>query len=314
MKKNNKYEIELINEGSLTVKSNQTILAASIEAGIPHYHACGGKARCSTCRILVKDGDACLSEPNEAERKLASKMGFHDRTRLACQTKVLGTPITIRRLIKDDFDIEFFISSDFTESNRSLGEEKELVLFFIDIREFTPFIESHLPYDVIHILNRFAKIVGKSVESVGGKIIEVAGDGIYVVFGFDEELSLAVKNSIAAGYTIIDEIENLNNTYLNKHFDFLISVGIGINVGKVIFGNIGIGINNALSVIGYPVNIASRIQDATKELNNNFLISQSAYNLLEEPMNNISSKKIYLKGVKNPIKVILLGTSSIENH
>ncbi len=70
------FKIELINEKIIEIKEEQTILQASLEAGIPHYHACGGKARCSTCRVVVQEGGEHLSHPNEAELNLRMKKKF----------------------------------------------------------------------------------------------------------------------------------------------------------------------------------------------------------------------------------------------
>jgi adenylate cyclase len=77
-------------------------------------------------------------------------------------------------------------------------------------------------------------------------------------------------------------------------------------VGKVITGNIGIGVNNNLTAMGMPVNIASRIQDATKELNNSFVISDSVYKLLTQPP-EAEEIEISLKGIKNSINVFICG-------
>ncbi len=77
------YKIEMINDKVFKIDDDQTILEASLEAGIPHYHACGGKARCSTCRVVVQDGGEHLSPPNKAELKLREQKKFPEKVRLA---------------------------------------------------------------------------------------------------------------------------------------------------------------------------------------------------------------------------------------
>jgi len=67
------FKIELINEKIIEIKEDQTILQASLEADIPHYHACGGKAKCSTCRVVVQEGADHLSHPNKVEQNLRHK-------------------------------------------------------------------------------------------------------------------------------------------------------------------------------------------------------------------------------------------------
>ena len=109
-----------------------------------------------------------------------------------------------------------------------------------------------------------------------------------------------------AGISILKELETFNEQYLERHFNHYFQVGIGVHVGSVIVGNIGIGVNNNLTVMGLPVNIASRLQGATKEVNNSFLMSHEAFLMLYEwPAGE--QKEIELKGVKENLKVHLLG-------
>ena len=74
----------------------ETILTASLRADIPHAHACGGKARCSTCRVLVLDGIEMCGPRTSPEQELAEQLHFSDNVRLACQTTVHGD-LSIRR-------------------------------------------------------------------------------------------------------------------------------------------------------------------------------------------------------------------------
>ncbi|MBW2056647.1 MAG: adenylate/guanylate cyclase domain-containing protein [Deltaproteobacteria bacterium] len=307
MSKRDSFQVEFINEIRLAVPPDQTILEASLRAGIPHYHVCGGRAQCSTCRILVEEGAELLSPPNEAERAVAERMGFPRGVRLACQTRVRGGPVRLHRLLRDETDRRLFVKSGADMASYSLGEQRRLALFFVDIRNFTPFAESHLPYDVIHILNRFFNLVREAVEEKGGRTIEVAGDSLYAVFGMEGELPAGVESAVGAGLGILDRIQRFNDSYVEPLFGQRISVGIGVHVGRVIVGHIGIGVEGALSVIGHPVNVAARIQAATKEVNNDFLVSEAAFRLLRHPPGGVSSTRIDLKGVREPVRVYLLG-------
>ena len=308
MAKENVNTVELINEVSLNVHHGQSILDASLHAGVPHYHACGGQAQCSTCRVLVVSGDEHLSPPNDTEHQLAVRMNFPKGVRLACQTRVHGGPVCLHRLVRDETDLRLLVDEAVNQPRRSLGEQRELALFFLDIRNFTPFAEAHLPYDVIHILNRFFTIVRNAVQQHKGRPIEVAGDSLYAVFGLEDDSAEAVALGVKAGRRILDDIEAFNKSYLEVYFGHRLTVGIGLHVGKAIFGHIGIGVDGALSVIGYPVNVAARIQAATKEVDNSFLISESAYKLLNNPP-PAESLLIPLKGVSEPCHVYLLGKS-----
>lgn len=301
------YEVEFLNETRLHVRDGQTLLEASLDAGVPHYHVCGGNARCSTCRVLVESGAEYLTPPTPAEVALSAKMGFPPKVRLACQTKATGGPVQLHRLIIDDADYDMIVSDNKETAGRSLGEERMLGLFFLDIRNFTPFAESHLAYDVIHILNRFFLVVRRALQAHGGRIIEVAGDGLYAVFGLESSLPQAASAGVAAGQQILKDVDALNRKYLEPYFKYHIDVGMGFHFGRVICGDIGIGIDGALSVIGYPVNVAARIQASTRDLNNSFLVSNAAIDLLPKPPAGVACAEINLKGVSGMHKVYLMG-------
>jgi len=85
-------------------------------------------------------------------------------------------------------------------------------------------------------------------------------------------------------------------------------IGIGLHVGKVIVGDMGVDDKSSLTAMGFPVNVAARLESATKELNNNFIISDYAYKFLSKN-NNEPRKQIKLKGVSEPFNVRLIGQS-----
>jgi adenylate cyclase len=80
-----------------------SILEASLNFGIPHTHVCGGKARCSTCRVMVLEGIEFCTPRTEEEQILADRLSFDPTIRLACQTKVTGN-VNLRRLVLDEAD------------------------------------------------------------------------------------------------------------------------------------------------------------------------------------------------------------------
>ena len=92
------YWIEFIGDRSLKIEEGQSILEASLAAGIPHYHACGGNAQCSTCRVLVERGAEHLTPFNQKESALRARIPMPSNVRLACQTFVTGSPCTCTAL------------------------------------------------------------------------------------------------------------------------------------------------------------------------------------------------------------------------
>ena len=298
------YTLEIVNEAAIIIETGQSILEASLAAGIPHFHVCGGHAKCSTCRVIVHHGADHLTPPTKAELKLRKQKNFDENVRLACQTHVLNGDVIIQRIIKDITDLDIYVYGSTSDIMKSIGEERELALFFLDIRNFTPFMEKHLPFDVMHIIRRLMMLFSNIITSNKGKPIEFAGDSLYAAFGFDEKIETAVKNAVNAGKTIFSELKKLNESYIIKYFEEEIKVGIGLHAGKVIVGEKGIE-SSPLTVMGFPVNIAARLERATRELNNSFLISDYAYSFLNE--NSAELKQIKLKGIAEPFSIRLIG-------
>jgi adenylate cyclase len=140
-----------------------------------------------------------------------------------------------------------------------------------------------------------------------GRIIETSGDGFYAAFGFDCDVREAVNASVKAGMTILKTLENLNKQSFEKNLHQRIDIGIGIHVGSVATGSLSIGSKDHLIVMGYPVNVASRLQAATKELNNNFLVSSGVFKQLDNLDTTPPCVTTYLKGVTTPLEIYLLG-------
>ena len=143
-------QIRYENAKSVEASTGDTILETSLKNGLEHMHACGGKARCSACRVLVLDGLENLEPRNEMERSLSRRRGLESNVRLACQTKPRG-PVHIRRLVLDDADYDAVRG----RSVRTTGREENVAILFSDVRNFTSFSEKNLPYDIIHLLNRY---------------------------------------------------------------------------------------------------------------------------------------------------------------
>lgn len=300
-------QVSFKGEKVIPIEGQQTLLQASLAAGIPHYHACGGKGQCTTCRVLVLQGHDQLSPPTNFELAIRNVKHFPDNIRLACQSFVKGEGVEVQRMIRDETDRYIFIDGKEEGTIGEMGERLKLALFFIDIRDFTPFIEANLPFDVIHIMRRIFALFKNAITHYNGVIIDTAGDGLYAVFGLNTKIKQAAESAVLAGLRILADLSIFNNTYMRPYFNHTFELGIGVHVGKVIVGNVGLGLSNNLTVMGYPVNIASRIQAATKELNNSFLISGIAYRLLKDPPFSLGCGYLNLKGVSNPYEVKLIG-------
>jgi adenylate cyclase len=300
------FEIELEGDKTIPISRGQSVLDAALKAGIPHFHACGGNAECSTCRILIKKGMENLSPVNEAEQNLRNTVRLPSNIRLACQTYVTAEPVKVRRIILEETDLSFYTKEEINNDVKQLGEKKELVLFFLDIRNFTPFVESYLPFDVIHVIRAVHAIFNLKVQQYGGVIIDTAGDGFYAVFGLNTSVSKAADDAIQAGDSISAELKRFNETYLQPYFGTEFEIGMGVHCGEVIVGEVMVGQKSHLSVMGLAVNIASRIQESTKRLGNCFIVSDDV--MRHSGLRKKGKKRtVKLKGIHGTFRVHLIG-------
>src|SRR5450432_1476615 len=306
MDQRGKYLVEFVGEKVVEVTNEQSILAASLSAGIPHFHVCGGNAQCSTCRVLVLEGEDFLTPPTESEIALKNQMHFPPNVRLACQTHVIGGTVKLRRIIQDETDIGLYVGSAAGDSTQQLGEEKVMALLFFDIRNFTHIMENHPAFDAIHIIRKLFSSFQSSIEYNKGNIVETTGDGLYAVFNYEKGKDRNAQAAVRAAHSMLGDLEVLNETYFIPHFEERIEGGIGVHIGKVVSGTVRVGSENHWVVMGYAVNIASRLQTATKELNNDFIVSSEIYDLLKESQ-VVKPQSIVLKGVTNPLVVYSIG-------
>lgn len=263
----------LPDEKEMKASGQRTILEASLDSGIPHVHVCGGKARCSTCRVVVMAGLEHCSPRQGAEEKIAAKLNFGPHVRLACQTTVSGD-MTVRRTVLDTLDIQLSNQLGPGLKLGSLGEEKHLAILFADIGDYTAFAESLPAYDVIHALRRYFSTMGRVIDSHGGRINDYVGDGIMALFGVDDRPD-PVYRAIRAGLEMLWEVDSLN-PYLQAMYRRKFRIRIGIHYGPVVIGSIGMAGMEKLAVVGDPVNVAERIEDANKQTGTSMLVSEAA--------------------------------------
>jgi adenylate cyclase len=261
----------------IEISEGETILQAALRAGIAMTHICGGNARCSTCRVIILQGLENCAPRNAKEQAIAELLQFSPAIRLACQTLAAGD-VKLRRLVLDDEDVE--LTSLFIKGDQPglMGVEKHVLILFADIKGFTSFAESLLPYDVIHVLNRYFHRVGEVVTRYGGYIDTYMGDGFMALFEAKDPAAGALQ-AIRAGLEMIEAVQKLG-PHLEVLYKRSFQIRIGLHYGQVVAGTLGAPGNKKITVIGDAVNLASRIEAANKKAATQFLISADTYALV----------------------------------
>jgi adenylate cyclase len=271
----------------------ETILEAAMRAEIPLAHICGGHGRCSTCRVVILKGKENCLPRTPPEEAIARQLGLDNAIRLACQTRVAGD-VTLRRLVLDDEDVE--LSSLFIRGVEpgEVGVEKRILILFADIIGFTSFAEALLPYDVIHVLNRYFHLVGQVVTQHGGRIDSYMGDGFMALFESDDHPEGCLR-AIRAGLDLLAAVDRLE-PYLQELFQRSFKVRLGLHFGQVVAGHLGVPGNKKMTIIGDAVNLASRIEAANKPAGTQFLVSEDAYALVKGQVKVGRSVRVTLPG------------------
>lgn len=287
------YIYYLPDEKKIETSLSETILEASLRAGIPHAHACGGNARCSTCRVVVLEGLEFCALRNAKEQALAGRLHLGPTVRLACQTTI-NADVKLRRPVLDDVDVELISQIRPKATPDRAGEEKQIAILFADISRYTPFAESLLPYDVIHVLNRYFHLMGKVISRNGGYICDYVGDGLMALFGIEDSAGAAFR-AVKAGLEMFEAVEQLN-PYLETMYNRSFQIRIGVHFGEVVVGTIGIANMKKVAAIGDAVNFASRIEAANKEVGTQFLISEDTYMQVKSEVRLNQSVRVGIRG------------------
>ena len=282
-----------------SVPKGTTVLEASRLAGIPHVSVCGGKGRCTTCRVKVVSGLEGITEPNAHETQIIEKLGFDSDVRLACQLKP-SKNLSILPLINPETK-QVKARSPVGLS----GKEKETVVVFIDLRDFTSLSESKLPYDVVYILNKYYSVCGEIIERNKGRLDKFIGDGIMAIFDGSNQLNENCKNSMKAATEISKGIKDLNKQ-MKLDFSTELRFGIGVHVGNTIVGMMGYGETVTETVVGDNVNIASRLEELNKKFKTELVVSKDVLDSANINPKQFTSEKIKIRGRTGELEIYSL--------
>jgi len=282
-----------------------SILEASIDAGIPHAHVCGGRGRCSTCRIRVDKGLDQLEPPRQKERRVLRGIGAPENVRLACQA-FPKIDLNVSPLLAHDANYK----ENASEQKYIHGSDREICIMFTDLRAFTKMSEKKLPYDVVFILNQYFKLMGEIIENHGGYLDKFIGDGTMALFGIEEGPKEGSRNAIMAASQMNVELKKLNERLIHD-LPFPLKMGIGIHSGDVIFGKMGYKHAKNLTAVGDAVNTASRLESLTKEFKCQLIISKYTYELSDYKFNTIEEDSVKIIGRDEMLDVVKIENTSM---
>ncbi len=261
-----RYRLHHANGRALEVPVGCSILEAVRRAGIPHASICGGRGRCTTCRVRIGRGLEALPEPSVLEGQALARIGADPSVRLACQTRPVGD-LSVSPLIPAKAS-----PAVVHQPGGVSGREQEVVVMFIDLRDSTRFGEGRLPYDVVFILNQFFSEMWAALEATGGHYAQFSGDGLMALYGLESGVTAGSRQALRGAAEMARRLSNLN-ARLEGELAQPLRVGIGIHCGDAIVGTMGPPNSPNLSAVGDNVNVAARLESESKSLGCSLVVS-----------------------------------------
>ena len=287
--------------GGPTVKTpvGPTLLEMSRLHRVPHAAACGGRARCSTCRVRIETSAKKLPRPAFAEAFTLASIGAQPGVRLACQIRPRSS-LTVTPLVREAILSPGNIAPSDLDA---AGTEKPLAIMMVDLRDYTRMAQGRLPYDVVYVLNEFFAATGNAIVTHHGTIDKYLGDGFLAFFGKERGVQAGCRDALCAARAIDLALDHVN-AKLEAELGSPLRIAIGLHAGECIIGRIGFGPSREVTVIGNAVNVASRLEALAKAHGFQIVVSKDVIDNVAWPGNEAQTIEVDVRGVVSKMQVI----------
>jgi adenylate cyclase len=258
------------NGRSVPILPGATVLETLRAHGIAHASVCGGRARCTTCRVLVTKGIERLPEPAGLEAKALGRIGATSGMRLACQIRPIAD-IAVMPLLAADAS-----AADGAVRGGLEGSERPITVVFVDLRGSTTLGEAKLPYDVLFILNQFFHAMTEALVATNGHYSQFTGDGLMALYGlYSADPVTGATDAVRGAREMLVRLDQLNGR-LSADLRQPLRIGIGIHHSEAIVGAMGPPRSQIITAIGDTVNTCARLESLTKDYGCVVVISRQA--------------------------------------
>lgn len=193
------------------------------------------------------------------------------------------------------------------------GERKNLTVLFSDIRAFTSFSEKYPPEIVVQRLTEYLTSMVDVIFHHGGTLDKFVGDEIMAIYGAPYHLGNHAERACATALDMIAALRKIQKSWSQREMEYF-QIGIGINTGKVIVGNLGSIQLFDYTVIGDEVNLGARLEGANKQYATTIIISESTYHEVKDKAIVRELDNVRVKGKKRPVKIYeLRGMHSVPS-
>jgi len=286
----------------LPIFPGATVLETLREHGIPHASVCGGRARCTTCRIQVSKGHETLPPPQELEAKALARIAAPAGMRLACQVRPTADLSVTPACAADASAADGYVPGGLE------GSERLITVMFVDLRGSTTLGEAKLPYDVLFLLNRFFYEMKQSLEATNGHYSQFTGDGLMALYGLhSDDPTTGPADALRGAREMLMRVEQLNRQ-LKDELPQPLVIGIGIHYSEAIVGAMGPPRSMIITAIGDTVNTTARLESLTKEYGCPLIISRRAAEVARLDFTGHTLHEAPVKGRVQSVQFLALQT------
>ncbi len=287
---------------SVPIMLGATVLETLREHGIPHASVCGGRARCTTCRIHVTKGLITLPPADGLEAKALLRIQAPPGMRLACQI-MPNADITVTPLLAADAT-----AADGTVRGGLEGSERLITVVFVDLRGSTTLGEARMPYDVLYLLNQFFSEMTKALAATNGHYSQFTGDGLMALYGLNTtDPAQGAADAVRGAREMLMRVEQLN-ARLQADLVQPLRIGIGIHFSEAIVGAMGPPRSQITTAIGDTVNTCARLESLTKEYNCSLVVSRGAAEMAGLDLTGETMHEAPVKGRVEKVQFYALDT------
>jgi adenylate cyclase len=288
------------NGRSMPILAGATVLETLRANGIAHASVCGGRARCTTCRIMVTKGLDELPAPSTLEAKALSRIGASPGMRLACQIRPT-TDIAVMPVLAADAS-----AADGTTRGGLEGSERLITVVFVDLRGSTTLGEARLPYDVLFILNQFFYEMTRALIETNGHYSQFTGDGLMALYGLTAaDPKTGAADALRGARAMLQRLDTLNHA-LRTDLREPLRIGIGIHFSEAIVGAMGPPHSRIITAIGDTVNTCARLESLSKDYGCPVILSRQAADAAGLTLDGCELLEAPVKGRKEPVQFYAL--------
>jgi adenylate cyclase len=244
-----------------------SVLEASRAFHLAHASSCGGRARCSTCRVRIISGADACPEPSADERATLQRIAADPDVRLACQLRPSGD-IAVSPLVLSERPI-------YRAQPTPIENERDAVLLFCDFSNSKALAREHLAHDVLFAFKRYAESACHAIRRAGGIICYVEHDSIFALFGLSGDLDRACRAALSATTEIERSLREINDR-LGKEWGCRAEISVSIHAGRVALSKLG-QTAELIIAAGDAVEVAAEIRKSARAMGKLYAVSDKVF-------------------------------------